>query len=244
MSVLAWRKEIAPSVEPRATSGATAADLVAGSLRSAGGAPRSEPRPPSRSGEVRSRQTIGSPARSTWATGWSPRGSSGGCRRISSRTSPRPDRRRRRRCRRPSHRGGRSRARRARPARAPPSRRSSRAVRSKSSEASSPRRRRDEELLGAPPPALRGDVTGDHRGADDAALRVLDRGDRQRDVDADAVLADPLGLVGVERFAAAHAIEDHCSSLCGRPAPGRRHERRPPRTRCNRRGAPPPGSRR
>ena len=41
----------------------------------------------SRSGAVRSRQTIGRPARSTWATGCSPRGSSGARLRISSSTA-------------------------------------------------------------------------------------------------------------------------------------------------------------
>ena len=66
----------------------------------------------------------------------------------------------------------------------------------------------DEELLGAAAPPLGGDVAGDHRGADHAEDGVLQRRDRQRDVDAGAVLADPLGLVGLEPFAAADPLED------------------------------------
>ncbi len=67
----------------------------------------------------------------------------------------------------------------------------------------------DEELLGAPSPHLGGDVAGDDRGADQAAHRAADRRDGERDGDAGAVGADPLGLVGLEAFAALDPVEDH-----------------------------------
>src|SRR5689334_16745863 len=68
--------------------------------------------------------------------------------------------------------------------------------------------RADEEVLSPAPALLGGDVAGDDRGADDAAAGVLDRRDRQRDVETDAVLADPLGLIGLESLARAHPVED------------------------------------
>src|SRR5205807_80213 len=54
-----------------------------------------------------------------------------------------------------------------------------------------------------------GDVARDLRGADDAALRIANRRDRERDVDQPAILRAAHGLEVVHRLAAAHLGEHH-----------------------------------
>jgi hypothetical protein len=69
------------------------------------------------------------------------------------------------------------------------------------------------EAAGQPLQGLRrelrgGDIPGDGRGADDPTGPVLDRGDRERHVDAAAVPGQPLRLVGLDPLAPPHPFED------------------------------------
>ena len=65
-----------------------------------------------------------------------------------------------------------------------------------------------QELLAPTAALVRGDVAGDVRGADDAEDRIADGRDRERDVDPRAVLANALGLVRLDAFPAANALEN------------------------------------
>ena len=57
--------------------------------------------------------------------------------------------------------------------------------------------------------AALGDVAGDHRrGNDLAAVRVVDRGDRQRDLDNAAVASATSGVVMLNALTSTHPLQD------------------------------------